>query len=210
MQDRKLKAAVYSGSFNPLHIGHQAILEYLTGHRLPATSIPQPEQASLSTCPIFDRVYLIVSPQSPFKDAGNNLTARDRFDAAVAAVARHPHLSNVIVDDIELTMDPPQYTIRTLDALKAREPGTDFTLVIGADNLAAFTKWKDYRRILTDYGIVVFPRTGFDSAALKSSLLSEPDGHNYKITLMSDAPLVDISSTEIRQGLLPDPSSYLM
>ena len=176
------RAAVYSGSFNPLHIGHKAIMEYLTR-----------EQA-------FDLVYLVVSPQSPFKGAENNLTARDRFDAAVAAVARHPEL-NVRVDDIELTMDPPQYTIRTLDALKARDPEYDFTLVIGADNLAGFNKWRDYRRILVEYGVVVFPRTGYDAEAIRKELVSEEGGDRYRIRIMSDAPLVDISSTEIRNGL---------
>ena len=148
----------------------------------------------------FDLVYLVVSPQSPFKGAENNLTARDRFNAAFAAVARHPEL-NVRVDDIELTMDPPQYTIRTLDALKARDPEYDFTLVIGADNLAGFNKWKDYRRILVEYGVVVFPRTGYDAEAIKDSLVNEEGGDRYRIRIMSDAPLVDISSTEIRNGL---------
>lgn len=148
----------------------------------------------------FDLVYLIVSPQSPFKGEENNLTARDRFNAAVTAVARHPEL-NVLVDDIELTMDPPQYTIRTLDALKARDPEYDFTLVIGADNLAGFNKWRDYRRILVEYGVVVFPRTGYDAEAIKDSLVNEEGGDRYRIRIMSDAPLVDISSTEIRNGL---------
>ena len=83
-----MRIAVYSGSFNPLHIGHQAILEYLT------------REAG------FDWVYLVVSPQSPFKDASNALTGRERYEAAVAAVKRHPEI-HVWVDDIELGMEPP-------------------------------------------------------------------------------------------------------
>lgn len=159
----------------------------------------------------FDRVYLIVSPQSPFKDASNNKTARDRYAAAVEAVRRHPGL-RVTVDDIELTMEPPQYTIRTLDALKAREPQNDFTLVIGADNLHSFRGWRDSGRILKEYGVVVFPRSGYDSQAIRDSLLSDPDGADYRIWLMDDAPLVDISSTEIRNGLAEgrDMSEWLM
>lgn len=185
-----MKIAVYSGSFNPLHIGHQAIMEFLTRESG------------------FDWVYLIVSPQNPFKSSENNLTAESRYNAAVDAVLRHPDL-HVWVDDIELSMDPPHYTIRTLDALKAREPENDFTLIIGADNLSRFSKWKDYERILSEYGTAVFPRTGYDMEELKSSLM-EING-DFRIELL-DAPMVDISSTEIREGLAEgrDMSEYLM
>ncbi|MCQ2169925.1 MAG: adenylyltransferase/cytidyltransferase family protein, partial [Bacteroidales bacterium] len=118
-----MRIAVYSGSFDPLHKGHQAIMEFLTSDRE------------------FDWVYLVVSPQSPFKSELNNLTALDRYNAAVDAVCRHSEL-HVWVDDIELHMDPPHYTCRTLDALHQREPENDFTLIIGADNLESFRRWQ--------------------------------------------------------------------
>lgn len=188
-----MKIAVYSGSFNPLHIGHLAIMEYLTQKKG------------------FDWVYLIVSPQNPFKDAANNLTAQDRYEAAVKAVCRHPEL-HVWVDDIELGMEPPHYTIRTLDALKEREPENDFTLVIGADNLVRFPNWKSYQRVLKEYGVVVFPRDGYDSEALRDRIVSVEGGEDFKIQLLEDAPLVNISSTEIREGIKEgrDMSSWLM
>lgn len=173
-----MNIAVYSGSFNPLHIGHQAIMEHLT------------REAG------FDRVYLIVTPQSPFKEASGVLTGRERFEAAVAAVRRHPEIQ-ARVDDIELGMEPPHYTIRTLDALREREPENTFTLAIGADNLDSFPRWKDYRRILLEYGVVVFPRKGFHRGHLKARLLKEDP--RYRITLLK-APPVTISSTEIREG----------
>lgn len=185
-----MKIAVYSGSFNPLHIGHQAIMEFLT----------RKEE--------FDWVYLIVSPQSPFKDAANALSGRERYEAAVEAVKRHPDI-HVWVDDIELGMEPPHYTIRTLDALREREPENEFTLVIGADNLESFPRWRDYGRILREYGVVVFPRKGYHRGHLKARLLREcPD---YRIHLLK-APRIDISSTEIRNGLAAgrDMRKYLM
>ena len=185
-----MRIAVYSGSFNPLHIGHQAIMERLT------------QEGE------FDWVYLIVSPQSPFKGAENVLTGEERYEAAVAAVKRHPEI-RVWVDDIELGMEPPHYTIRTLDALREREPENEFTLVIGADNLESFPRWRDYRRILLEYGIVVYPRKGYHRGHLKARLLHEcPD---YRIDLLK-APRIDISSTEIRDGLAAgrDMSVFLM
>ena len=191
---RPMKIAVYTGTFNPLHIGHLAIMEYLTCRQ------------------DFDMVYLIVSPQSPFKGYMKAETGEERFRNAVAALARHPGLK-VMADDIELHLPAPQYTIRTLDALKAREPGNSFSLVVGADNLANLHNWKDYRRILSEYGVVVFPRKGFDAEAIKGNLEKEfSEAHLPCTVRIAGAPLVDISSTEIREGMAAgrDMSGYLM
>lgn len=212
-----MKIAVYSGSFNPLHIGHQAIMEHLTGEG------------------DYDRVYLVVSPKNPLKDGISADTGDERYQAAIDAVKRHPEL-RVRVDDIELNMEPPHYTIRTLDALKQREPENDFTLVIGADNLQDIHRWRDFPRILSEYGVAVFPRKGYDLERIKEQLTEEcrhlpapyvldasqtaPEGmRNLEETLggtydiqIIDAPVVDISSTEIRDGLAAgkDMSEWLM
>lgn len=173
-----MKIAVYSGSFNPLHIGHKAIIEYLTGKM------------------DFDEVYLIVSPQNPLKGPCDDPDGIKRTEAAKKAVSAYGLKAKV--DDIEIGMPAPQYTINTLDALKRREPDNDFTLVIGADNLDRMHMWKDYRRILSEYGVLVYPRKGYDMKRICDGLMAESG--KYRITL-ADAPTVDISSTEIREGL---------
>ncbi len=186
-----MEIAVYSGSFNPLHIGHLAIMKHVT------------EEAG------FDYLYLIVSPQNPFKvDTLDSSTGLQRYEAAIEAVKRHPGLK-VRVDDIELSMPAPHYTIRTLDALREREPENDFTLIIGADNLAGIKRWRNGERILREYGAAVFPRTGFDMDQLKKDLLNEDP--SYKITLLN-APMVNISSTDIRNAISKgeDISHWLM
>ena len=211
-----MRIAVYSGSFNPLHIGHKAIMEYLTGEKG------------------FDWVYLVVSPKNPLKDSISAESGEARYNAAVEAVRRHPEL-HVWVDDIELKMEPPHYTIRTLDELKKREPENDFTLVMGADNLSSIRKWRDFPRLLSEYGVAVYPRKGFDIKALKESLINEcaefpaayvldsaesgsdllmledASHRMYRIQLI-DAPIIDISSTRIREGLEAgeDMSEWLM
>ena len=185
-----MQIAVYSGSFNPLHKGHEAIVRFLTA------------EAG------FDRVYLVVTPQNPFKADRSQPSGEARFRAACAAVARHPDLRADVLD-IELRMPPPQYTIGTLDALREKETENRFTLVIGADNLASFALWRDYRRILTEYGVAVFPRKGFHRGHDRARLLRDcPDA---RIRLLK-APLVTISSTEIREGLAEgrDMSAWLM
>ena len=126
----------------------------------------------------------------------------------MAAVKRHPDLK-VKVLDIELDMPSPQYTINTLDALQAAEPGNSFTLIIGADNLERFGGWRFHERILLDYGVAVFPRRGYHRGHAKARLLKE--NKDYRIQLLK-APNVDISSTKIRQGLAEgkDMSAWLM
>lgn len=185
-----MNIAVYSGSFNPLHKGHEAIIRFLT------------QEAG------FDMVYLVVTPQNPFKVSHSLPAGEERFRAAVEAVSRHPDLK-VQVEDIELKMTPPQYTIRTLDTLRAREPGNEFTLVIGADNLASFAGWRFHERILREYGVVVFPRKGYHRGHDRDRLLREDP--SYRIRLLK-APLVTISSTQIREGLAAgkDMSRWLM
>lgn len=191
-----MKVAVYSGSFNPLHIGHLAIMKYMV------------EEAS------YDMVYLIVSPKNPLKDGISSDSGMDRYKAAVEAVKRHfcdteGQTGKVLVDDIELTMPEPHYTIRTLDALKEREPENSFTFIMGADNLADIRRWKDYGRILREYGAAVYPREGIDLDAVEADLLKEDK--EFKITVVN-APTVDISSSEIREGIAAgkDMSSFLM
>ena len=214
-----MNIAVYSGSFNPLHIGHLAIIRHMI------------EVAG------FDMVYLIVSPKNPLKDGISSDSGRERYKAAVEAVERRfPHSglsasgrndnkeshsaygrndskeshsasgrngskaveARVKVDDIELNMPEPHYTIRTLDALKEREPDNRFTLVMGADNLADIRRWRDYARILKEYSVAVFPREGHDLTEIKQDLLKEDPA--YKIQIL-DAEMVDISSTQIREAI---------
>ena len=187
--------AVYSGSFNPLHIGHLAIIR----HMIEVVG--------------FDMVYLIVSPKNPLKDGISSDSGRERYKAAVEAVERRFLRSGqsascrndskavearVKVDDIELNMPEPHYTIRTLDALKEREPENRFTLVMGADNLADIRRWRDYTRILKEFGVAVFPREGHDLTEIKQDLLKEDPA--YKIQIL-DAEMVDISSTQIREAI---------
>ena len=182
------KTAIYSGSFNPLHIGHLAIIKYMI------------DEAG------FDMVYLIVSPKTPLKDGISSATGTDRYKAAIEAVRRHFPTDSyaaeqegpVKVDDIELNMPEPHYTIRTLDALKKREPENEFTFVMGADNLSGIRRWRDYTRILKEFGVAVYPRKGFDLDKIKQDLLNEDPA--YKIQILN-AEMVDISSTEIRNAL---------
>ncbi len=172
-----MQIAVYSGSFDPLHEGHLAILSHL-------------EKA-------YDKVLLVVSPQNPFKGNEKAMNANPRLENVREAIARHRELKKVEVSDIEFNLSAPQYTCRTLDVLQKMYPSDSLTLIMGADNLNCLSRWRNYSEILLEYGVDVFPRRGYDMAADRDALLRE--NPLYRIHL-SDMPLVDISSTQIREA----------
>lgn len=187
-----MKVAVYSGSFNPFHKGHIAVIRYLL------------DVAG------YDRVYLIVSPHNPFKEASLVDSSEVRLAAVREAIGRNGLQDRVLVDDIEFGMPLPSYTIRTLDALQEREPENRFTLVIGGDNVSRMLEWKEAERLMEQYGLVVYPREGFnmvrDARILKEKhrnaerLFEEGGKHKpFHIKLLRDAPLVSISSSQIRE-----------
>lgn len=186
-----MKTAVYSGSFNPFHIGHLSVVRYLLEHAG------------------FDRVYLIVSPRNPFKDASLADSGKERLNAVKDAIERNGLSDRVLVDDIEFHMSLPSYTVKTLDALQEREPSNRFTLVIGGDNLSQMLSWKEGGRIMEQYGVAVYPRSGYDMARDCRTLrrkhrneeaLSGVEKHRpLHIKLLKDAPLMDISSSQLRQ-----------
>lgn len=162
-----------------------------TGHIALAKSLCQ--QAGL------DEVWLMVSPMNPFKkEATDLLTDKLRLEMAEQAIADEPKLKAC---DYEFHMPKPSYTWHTLQALSQDFPHVSFTLLIGGDNWASFDKWFHHKDILSHYPIVVYPRKGCDIGKVPSG-----------VTIV-ETPLLNISSTEIRQrikegksihGMVPD------
>lgn len=162
-----------------------------TGHIALAKSLCQ--QAGL------DEVWLMVSPMNPFKkEATDLLTDKLRLEMAEQAIADEPKLKAC---DYEFHMPKPSYTWNTLQALSQDFPHVSFTLLIGGDNWVSFDKWFHHEDILSHYPIVVYPRKGCDIGKV-------PSGVN-----IVETPLLNISSTEIRQrikegksihGMVPD------
>lgn len=162
-----------------------------TGHIALAKSLCQQEG--------LDEVWLMVSPMNPFKkEATDLLTDKLRLEMAEQAIADEPKLKAC---DYEFHMPKPSYTWHTLQALSQDFPNVDFTLLIGGDNWASFDKWFYHEDILSHYPIVVYPRKGCDIGKVPSG-----------VTIV-ETPLLNISSTEIRQrikegksihGMVPD------
>lgn len=158
------------GSFNPVHVGHLILAEHF------ATRTDLAE------------VWLVVSPQNPFKVAADLLPDTQRLRWVELAIAGNPRLR---AERIEFDLPRPSYTIATLDALRARYPGTDFVLLMGADNVPGLPRWQQAERLLAETDIYVYPRPG----------TTLPDLAAFPRVRVLPAPLLDISATYIRESL---------
>lgn len=166
----KLKVGLYFGTYNPIHIGHLAIANYMVAF----TAI--------------DQLWFVVSPHNPHKKKTNLLDDYQRLEMVHRAVDGDERFR---VSNIEFNLPKPSYTIDTLAYLKDKHPDYHFKILMGSDNLENFHKWKNYETIVENYGIIVYPRPGFDKTEYKP---------HPNITL-ANAPLMDISSTFIRKAI---------
>lgn len=129
-------------------------------------------------------VWFVVSPQNPFKKAGALLNENHRLHLLQLAIEGEKKLR---ASNIEFKLPRPSYTINTLTYLKEKYPPYSFSLIMGSDGFQNLDKWKNADVIIRDYPIIIYKRAGF--------LI--PDNHPASITV-SDAPLLEISSTHIR------------
>lgn len=157
------------GSFNPVHNGHLMLASYISQFG-----------------PV-DEVWLVLSPCNPFKVNDEKAPDADRLQMLKLAVGDSSVLK---VCDIELRMPKPSYTIATLHNLAAEYPDYSFVPIIGSDNLANFPLWKNSSEILDNYGLLVYPRKGFDAHSI--------DDERIQVV---DAPEVELSSTFIRDAV---------
>lgn len=116
------------------------------------------------------------------------LSQNDRLVLVNLAIDDHPKIRS---SNIEFTLSQPSYTIHTLVHLTEKYPEHTFSLIMGQDNLQSFDKWKNYEEILKGFHIYVYPRPG----AAPSAFDTHPHVH------ITSAPVIDISSTFIREGL---------
>jgi len=165
------KIGLFFGSFNPIHIGHLAIANYLV------------EYSDI------DQLWFVVSPCNPFKKKKKMLEDYHRVHLVQCAVEND---SRFKVCDIELKLPKPSYTIDTLTYLHEAYPDKEFCIIMGSDNLKSIDKWKNYEIILKDYPILVYPRPDY-----KVNIEDYP----YARIQILKAPLMEISSSFIRKAI---------
>ncbi len=167
-----MEIAVYPGSFDPPHSGHAMVASYV------------------SQWSGVDAVWLMPSGINPLKlESAPKASDEQRLAMCRMTVANIP---GVTVSDFEYSLPRPSYTFLTLKALKETFPEHQFRLVIGSDNWLIFDRWRDTGRILSEFGVLIYPRPGY---AVDEKTL--PTGAR----LLPEAPLMLISSSFIREAI---------
>jgi nicotinate-nucleotide adenylyltransferase len=185
------RVLLYFGSFNPVHRGHIALAEYAVESN------------------IADEVILIVSPQNPHKQSDELAAEFSRYEMCQAACQASKYPEKILVSAVEFTLPRPSYTIDTLKFLSENfGDNMAFSLLMGADNVERFDRWKSYEQILESYPIFVYPRRGYAVEKFAD-----------RVTVLADAPLFDYSATDVRTAIteggnisemvIPEVESYI-
>lgn len=161
---------LFFGSFNPIHIGHLALANYMLEFENQ------------------DEIWFVVSPQNPFKEAGELINTELRIEMVRQATLGQ---TNYRVEDIELSLPTPSYTIDTLQALKLKYPDCRFSIIMGADNILRFQHWKEVDKIAGHYPVFVYPRVGFPVSERELPAKCK----------LTQAPIIEIASSDIRKWI---------
>ena len=164
-----MKIALFFGSFNPIHIGHLIIANYIA------------ETQNV------DKVWLVVSPHNPLKEKSSLLNEYDRLYLVNLAIDGNQKLE---ASNIEFFLPKPSYTIDTLTYLKEKFPQHEFSLIMGGDNLASISKWKNYELILKNHLIYLYNRPGHTVTENRMSHIK-----------VLNVPHLEISSSFIRESI---------
>jgi nicotinate-nucleotide adenylyltransferase len=143
-----MKIGLFFGSFNPIHIGHLAIANYIK------------EFSDL------DELWLIVSPQNPLKKKKTLLDEYERLKMVELALSNQDKIK---ASDIEFRLPKPSFTIDTLTYLNEKFPKNEFAIILGTDNFESFYKWKNFEEIIKQYNLYVYPRPGYDLGNYKNN-----------------------------------------
>lgn len=168
-----MNVGLYFGTFNPIHIGHLIIANHMV------------EYSDL------DEVWFVVTPHNPFKEKKTLLDNHHRLAMVQLAIEDFPKLK---ASDIEFKLPQPSYTVNTLAYISEKYPQKNFSLIMGADNLTSFHKWKNYKTILENYTIYVYPRIRKEVVENENLMF---DTNIQKV----DAPIIELSATAIRKAI---------
>ncbi|MCF6307460.1 MAG: nicotinate-nucleotide adenylyltransferase [Flavobacteriaceae bacterium] len=166
------KVGLFFGTFNPIHVGHLIIANYLAEHS------------------DLDEIWLVVTPHNPHKKKKTLLDDIHRLAMVRIAIEGYPKLQ---ASNIEFDLPQPNYTVKTLAVLEEKYPDKEFCLIMGEDNLKSLHKWKNYEVILERFAIYVYPRVSVETTKIQFS--------NHNNITKVNAPIVEISSTFIRKNI---------
>ena len=160
---------IFSGSFNPLHFGHLALANWIC------------EFGSV------DEIWFLVSPQNPFKKESELTDEKIRLQMVEKAISGYDKFK---ASDFEFSLPRPSYTIHTMRALRDNYADRTFLLIMGADNWSGISGWKDYKELIREFPVLIYPRKDHET------IIPEEMINIRKV----EAPLIEVSSSFIRQS----------
>ncbi len=177
-----MKVGLYFGTFNPIHVGHMVIANYMADF----TDL--------------DQVWLVVSPQNPLKNKASMLEDYHRLALVNVAIEDNQALR---ASNIEFKLSKPSYTINTLAVLEETYPDHTFSLIMGEDNLRTLNKWKNFEHILKAHHLYVYPRplTESELVELKTVPETPTEFKKHPHVHICDAPVMKVSSSFIRNAI---------
>ena len=143
------RIGLLGGSFNPAHRGHRRI-----------------SLAAIKALGL-DEVWWLVSPGNPLKERAKDMAS---FDARLESAQRQARLAPIRVSDFEQRAGT-RYTVDTVEKLQRRFPKHRFIWLMGADTVAQFHQWKDWRKLVKSLPIAVISRPGYDAPARAASAM---------------------------------------
>jgi nicotinate-nucleotide adenylyltransferase len=182
-----MKIGLFFGSFNPVHIGHLVIANYMA------------EFTGL------EQVWFVISPQNPLKKSSSLLEDHKRRTLLEIATKNDDRFR---VCDIEFKLPKPSYTIDTLAHLQELHPNHEFVLIMGSDGLTTFYKWKNHLIIEENYDRYVYPRPGFTMTAEQHARVTLVDAPQMEISSTFIREALG-KKHDIRHFLPPDVYSYI-
>ncbi|MBI2033089.1 MAG: nicotinate (nicotinamide) nucleotide adenylyltransferase [Candidatus Levybacteria bacterium] len=174
-----MRIAILGGSFDPPHIGHLLVAGQVKKH----LNVDQ-----IWLMPVFDHPFhkVMASP-------------KDRL-----AMTKFLEGPGILVSDFEINQAKTSFTIDTLDELKKQYPDNSFFWIIGSDQVKDFRKWKEWKRIITDFKLIIYAR-GDDVFTLeekaKKYLRLQMLPKTIFLLNTKDLLISDVSSTEIRERI---------
>lgn len=179
-----MKIGLYFGTFNPIHVGHLVIANYMADY----TDLNQ--------------VWLVVTPQNPLKEKATLLKDNHRLALVKVAIEDNPKLR---ASDIEFKLPKPSYTVTTLAYLKEKYPENEFAIIMGEDNLRTLHKWQNHDVILKNHKVYVYPRvlTMQEEAEVSTinSQINNDFASNPNVIFCEDAPVMKVSSSFVRNAI---------
>ncbi len=142
-----MKIGLFFGSFNPVHIGHMLIADFLIHNS------------------DLDQIWMVVTPHNPLKPKKSLAKDYDRLHLMRLATEDNNHIKP---SDLEFSLPKPSYTVDTMAYVTEKYPQHDFHLIMGGDSIASLHRWKNYEVLLQKYKILVYRRPEYELGDLQN------------------------------------------